>query len=406
MKLFFLLFIMMMSLNANPLQDAIDSAAPYATVRLSNGMYRGNIVIDKPLNIIGQSDHVIIKGSGEGRVITITADHVHLKNLTITNSGSRMENLDAAIFMDRVSHCNIQHCIITQSLYGIDMKMVTHSLITDNTITSKKNDISLRGDALKLWYSHHNLIYNNTINHVRDVTLTRSSDNNISGNTFLNSRYGLHLSLSHRNSIEKNTFRYNSVALMIMGAKDTNVTHNVLESSVGAAGIGMVIKGISNFHFSNNQVRYNAQGIYVDTKSTELGMQRYFINNDIAYNKEALHFHAIIKNNTIIDNRIYGNIDDIVRDSKVNPSHANIIEYNYWDRYAGFDSNGDNIGDTPHKVYLYADQLWQFNHKIKFFYAAPIMSLINFLTKVAPFIEPTLLLEDTKPIIKISTKKR
>jgi nitrous oxidase accessory protein len=388
-----------MSLYANPLQDAIDSAAPYDTIKLSNGTYSGNIIINKPLTIVGEGENVIIKGSDEGRVITIKSHHVHLNSLIITDSGSRMENLDAAIFMDQVSYCKIEHCHIKESLYGIDMKMVTHSVIRNNTITSKKNDISLRGDGLKLWYSHHNIIQNNTINNVRDVTLTRSSDNKIKNNTFLNNRYGLHLSLSHHNNIEKNTFKYNSVALMIMGAKDINVTNNIIESSIGAAGIGVVIKGVSNFHFKKNQVRYNAQGIYVDTKSTETGMQRYFINNDIAYNKEALHFHAIIKNNTITNNRVYGNIDDIVRDSKVNPSNSNVIEYNYWDRYAGFDKNGDNIGDTAHKVYLYADQLWQFNHKIKFFYASPIMSLINFLTNIAPFIEPTLLLEDTKPII-------
>jgi nitrous oxidase accessory protein NosD len=28
---------------------------------------------------------------------------------------------------------------------------------------------------------------------------------------------------------------------------------------------------------------------------------------------------------------------------------------NYWDEYAGFDRNGDGVGDLPYEVYAYAD---------------------------------------------------
>ncbi len=92
-------------------------------------------------------------------------------------------------------------------------------------------------------------------------------------------------------------------------------------------------------------------------------------------------------------------MDDVIKDKRASYTANNIIEYNYWDRYAGFDTNDDNIGDTTHKNFQYADQLWHYNHKVKFFYGSPIMSLINFLSKVAPFIEPIMLLEDTKPLV-------
>jgi nitrous oxidase accessory protein len=132
-------------------------------------------------------------------------------------------------------------------------------------------------------------------------------------------------------------------------------------------------------------------------------MQRYIKNNEISYNKEALHFHEAIKNNTIVNNKIFGNIEDVVKDVRgINPSNANIIQYNYWDRYAGFDRDGDNIGDTSYKVFQYADQLWHYNHKVKFFYASPVMTLMNFLSNLAPFVEPIMLLEDTKPILKVN----
>ncbi|MEN8147990.1 MAG: hypothetical protein ABFR02_10285 [Campylobacterota bacterium] len=28
-------------------------------------------------------------------------------------------------------------------------------------------------------------------------------------------------------------------------------------------------------------------------------------------------------------------------------TRRNVVEQNYWDRYSGFDKNGDNIGDRP-----------------------------------------------------------
>jgi len=381
--------IIVTNIYSNPLQDAIDKAPPYSTIKLSKGLYLGSIVIDKPLSIVAIDDAVIISGRSKGSVVTINSSDVKLHNLTIKDSGKRMENIDSAIVMKRVERCSITHCRLEDTLYGIDADMVKESNITDNYITSYHQDISMRGDALKIWYSHHNNIARNHIESSRDVTLTYSNDNTLRDNYFLNNRFGIHISHSSRNIVVGNQFRFNSVGVLLMGAKDTNLTSNHILSSKGAAGIGV------------NHINYNAKGIYIDSKAHEKGMQRYIISNIISHNKEAIHFHQAIQNNTIMHNNIYGNIDDIIKDTKGNITDLNTIEYNYWDRYEGFDRDGDHIGDTTHRVYQYVDQLWHYNHKIKFFYATPILSLVNFLTKLAPFIEPTLLLEDKKPLVNI-----
>ena len=185
-----------------------------------------------------------------------------------------------------------------------------------------------------------------------------------------------------------------------MGAKDIKVLANTIESSTGAAGIALVIKGVSNFLFANNSIRFNAKAIYIDDQDKSFGMKRHIVDNEISYNGEALHFHARIKDNNISNNKIFANIDDVVVNFEGDFEASNIVEYNYWDRYMGFDRDNDNIGDTPHKVYQYADQLWHYNNKVKFFYGSPIMSLLNFLANLAPFIEPNLIMEDSKPVFK------
>jgi nitrous oxidase accessory protein len=187
---------------------------------------------------------------------------------------------------------------------------------------------------------------------------------------------------------------------MVMGAKDMKVLHNTIKSSKGAAGIGVVINGVSNFRFEHNILKFNAKGIYIDGQEKEIGMKRYINHNEISYNGEAIHFHASIKDNTITHNKIFGNIDDVVKDIEGNFSPKNVVEYNYWDRYAGFDRDRDNIGDNSHQIYQYADQLWHYNNKVKFFYGSPVMSLMNFLSNLAPFVEPNLIMEDSKPIFQ------
>ena len=398
-KILLFSFTFIFTLDANILQETIDKSPAGSTLKLSPGIYSGKLIINKPMTIIGKEDGVVINGDGTGRVITINSSHVILTNLIVTGSGNRMENLDSAITMNNVKNCEISHCKLLDSLYGIDMNGVEHSIISDNYITSKKNEISMRGNALKRWYSSHNIIKNNTIERSRDITLTYASHNIIEDNTFLHNRFALHLSKSHQNRINNNTFKYNSVGILLMGVKDINVTDNLIQSSKGAAGIGVVADKVSNFLFENNQVKYNAKALYIDARRAEREYQRFIKNNQILYNGEALHFHSSIKNNVITHNFINGNMDDVVKDTRDGYTTHNLIEYNYWDRYAGFDRDGDNIGDTTHKNFQYADQLWHYDHKVKFFYGSPVMSLINFLSQLAPFIEPVMLLEDKKPLV-------
>ncbi len=399
-KPLFIFFFCISILDANPLQKAIDNAPSGATIKLSPSTYIGHITINKPLTILGTHDGVIIDGDGNSSVLTITSSNVTLKNLTIRNSGNKMYNLDSAIKIKSAKNIEINSCKILNSLYGIDMIMVEDSLISNNYISSKDNDIGLRGDALKVWYSHNNTFKENIIDKARDTTFTHSNNNIIINNNFINNRFALHIHQSDKNIVQNNNFKFNSVAVMIMDAQDTKILDNNILSSTGAAGIGVFVKEVSNFLLQNNRINYNAQGIYIDSKATEQKINRYIDNNIISYNKEAIHFHAIIKANSITNNKIYANIDDIVKSTKGLKTKINIIEYNYWSNYTGFDRDGDNIGDSTHKVYQYADQLWHYNHKIKFFYASPIMSLMNFLSQLAPFVEPILLLEDTKVVFK------
>jgi len=388
-------------LNANVLQDAIDKAPEGSILKLPAGVYKGSITINKPLTILGKEDGVIIDGEGSGTVIAIKSSYVTLKNIRVTNSGNMHHKLDAAITVADAKQCEISDCVIDNCLFGIDMQMVSNSIIQNNTITSKNVDLGLRGDGLRLWYSNDNIVKKNRLIRSRDMVVWYSHGNLIEENYGEHNRYSLHFMYAGKNIVKNNTYKYNSVGIFFMYSKDTIATGNVIKSSLGATGMGIGLKDVSNFTLKNNTILYNAQGLYIDRSPFEPDSHNWIEDNKILYNSEALHFHSLSENNIIKNNTMMGNIEDIVNDSRGSKTNENEIEGNYWDNYAGFDRDGDNVGDTPHKVYQYADQLWVYNPNVKFFYGSPVISLLNFLAELAPFTAPIFLLEDEKPKVRL-----
>ena len=388
-------------LSANLLQEAINNAPEGSILKLPKGVYKGSITINKPLSIIGKEDGVIIDGEGTGTVVHITSPYVTLKNLTITGSGDRHDLLDSGIKINNSKQSEISNCTIKDSLFGIDITMTSNSIFSNNYITSKDLELGVRGDGLRLWYSNDNIVSNNKLVKSRDMVIWYSHGNIVENNYGEQNRYSLHLMHAGKNIVKNNTYKLNSVGIFFMYTKDTIATGNIIQSSLGATGMGIGLKDVSNMTLKDNTVIYCAQGIYIDRSPYEPDTKNWLENNKILYNSEAIHFHSISENNVIKENTILGNIEDIINDSRGSKTDLNEIVGNYWDNYEGFDKDGDNIGDTPHKVYQYADQLWVYNSNVKFFYGSPVMALLNFLAKLAPFTQPIFLMSDKAPKLKM-----
>ena len=391
--------VLFVQLSANVLQDAIDNAPEGSILKLPAGVYSGNIKINKPITIIGKEDGVIIDGKEFGTVITIKSSFVTLKNLKIIGSGDRHEKVDAAISISEAKQCEISNCVIEDCLFGINMEMVNNSIVSNNHITSKKLTLGLRGDGLKLWYSNNNLIEKNSLIDSRDMVVWYSHGNEIVSNYGKGGRYSLHFMYAGKNLIKNNTYEMNSVGLFFMYSQDSIAIGNTIKSAQGATGMGIGMKDVSNFTIKDNTIIYCAQGLYIDRSPFEPDTHNYISGNKLLYNSEAVHFHSLCENNVIKNNTILGNIEDIINDSKNDKRNENEIVGNYWDNYEGFDNNDDGIGDTPHKVFKYADQMWIYNSDVKYFYGSPVISLLNFLAKLAPFTKPLFLMEDKQPKI-------
>lgn len=388
---------------SNMLQEAIDNAEAGSRLELPSGEYQGNIVIDKPLIIDGIDRSAKIIGEGRSTVITIKSSYVTLKNLTILNSGSEHEGLDAGVAVKEADHVTIDNCRIDDTLFGIDLQQVRHSKITRNWIRSKPYSLGLRGDAIRVWYSTDNNLSYNHVTHSRDFVVWYSHGNLISHNFGEYSRYSLHFMYAGRNDVYYNTYEHNSVGIFFMYSQDSIAVGNVVKSSLGTTGLGIGLKDASNFTLRGNTLIYCARGLYIDRSPFQPDQNNTIENNRILYNTEGVHFHSLSIANNFSGNVFKGNIDNVVDDDSVIP-HAvqNRWDGNYWDDYEGFDRDGDQIGDTPYNLYYYVDRMWMMNPNLRFFYASPLVSIMNFLAKLAPLSQPVKMLEDRHPVLSES----
>ncbi len=402
MKILSILFFLIIQLFAtNVLQEAINSAQEGSLLELPAGVYKGNIVIDKPLIIDGKNQKAIIEGDGNGTVVIITSPYVTLKNLTIRHSGAQHERVDAGVALKKAHHSKVVNCKILDSLFGIDLQEVSNSEISGNYITSKPFSLGMRGDAIRLWYSNDNVLKNNHITKSRDFVVWYSHGNLIEKNYGEYGRYSLHFMYTGKNIVKNNTFKHNSVGIFFMYSQDTIATGNVIENSIGTTGLGIGLKDATNYTIENNTMIYCARGLYIDRSPFQPDTHNYINNNKLLYNSEAVHFHSLSIANIFKNNIIKGNIENIINDSYNTKVEQNIWDGNYWDNYQGFDRNNDGIGDTPHVERYYADKMWFFNPSLKFFYGSPVIGIINFLAKLAPISEPVELAKDLHPKINI-----
>ena len=72
--------------NYTSIQAAIDNASSGNIVYIYNGTYFENIMINKTIEIIGESrDSTIIDGGGANEVVNVSANWVNITGFTITN---------------------------------------------------------------------------------------------------------------------------------------------------------------------------------------------------------------------------------------------------------------------------------------------------------------------------------
>ncbi|MCU7853163.1 MAG: nitrous oxide reductase family maturation protein NosD [Candidatus Thiodiazotropha sp. (ex Monitilora ramsayi)] len=376
-------------------QELVDSTESGGTLIPPAGTYTGPVTISQPISIDGQGQ-VIIDAGGKGSVIYLETDSATLKNLHLTNSGESHNDIDSGVQV-RGDFNVIKDNIIDNSLFGIDLQQSKNNIVRGNQISSKPLDLGVRGDAIRLWYSFDNKITDNVIRNSRDMVVWYSKDNLIARNDARGGRYSLHFMYAQYNEVVDNHYENNSVGIFVMYSDGVHIKNNYIAHATGATGMGIGFKETSDVEVTGNQVLYCATGLYLDVSPFQPDTINRIENNLIAYSGIGVLFLNDWTGNNLIGNSFKGNITQVAVSGGGKTANRNLWQANYWDDYEGFDLDKDQIGDKPYELFSYADRIWMDVPSARFFKGSPVLEVMDFLERLAPFSEPNMLVRDEKP---------
>ena len=379
---------------AQPLQPLIDQAINTTGVLvLAPGTYEGPVRIDASLIVDGRGA-AVVQGDGRGTVIRVMASDVVLRGLTIRGSGDSHDQIHSGIYVEGARN-RIEHNRLDDVLFGIVLQQSNDNRVLGNHVRSRGEDPADRGDGLRLWYSHSNRIEGNVFEHVRDITVTNSLRNRIVGNVIRDSRRAMNFLFSSRSLVEGNLAEHNATGIVVINSNGFILRNNRVLHAMHVSGAGIALKETTGALVEGNELVHCAVGLMADSSSHPIS--RVFLhNNRIAHNVTGINFYGERGGRIMIGNRFEHNLWNVTATNAGNPDAEAWIG-NVWDDYQGFDLDRDGIGDVPYELYLFADRIWMEAPETTFFRNSPLMEIVDFLERLAPFASPALVLRDPEP---------
>lgn len=374
-------------------QALVDGAPASGILVVPPGTYAGPAVIRRPLMVDG-GGKVVIQGDGRGTVLTLAASGAVVRGLVLRGSGHSHDQMDAGLLV--TGHANrIEANRIEGVLFGIVLQGANDNQVLANQVSSLGADSADRGDGLRLWNATGNLIEGNEFRQVRDLTITNSPRNRVLRNRVNDSRRALNFLFSGRSLVAGNRLERIEAGIVVINSDGFILRDNQVLHAMSAGGTGIALKETTAALVERNQIIHCAVGIYSDAPAHPTNRLVLHANR-VAHNITGVSFQGQRGGRIVVGNRFEHNLWNVASSNAGDPEQE-AWYLNSWDDYQGFDRNGDGIGDSPHDILEHADRIWQETPAARFFRNSPLLELVDFLERLAPFSHPTLVVRDRAP---------
>jgi nitrous oxidase accessory protein len=362
---------------------AVANAPAGATLVVPAGTYRVNLDIDRPLTLVAEGE-VVLDGGGRGTVVTITSPDVTVRGFHIRGSGGQIEeSAGVKVLADRAT---VAENTFEQVYVGVSVQGASDADIVDNRITGLGQVIAgaehadaavpetsppsapdpddphadhapgagpgAQAEGISLWNASRVLIRGNDISGVRDaVYLAYGTDVMIDTNRFTSSRYAVHSMVGTTVVIFGNTALGNVSGFVVMNSSDVTIGRNtVTDSRSPATGYGIMLKDVRDITVRENVLARNQVGLKAEGAMSESEDEAMVYANRFAANRVGIALFATA-DLAFGANAFDANLTQVLAlDAGV--GRQNVWSYrgagNAWSDYAGYDVNGDGIGDVPH----------------------------------------------------------
>lgn len=363
-------------------QQFIANAKEGDTVLVDEGIYEGNVVIDRSVALIGRNKPTI-RGNGSGSVVTITADSCTVRGFIIERSGRMLMDEDAGILV-KSNDNTIEENDLRDVLFGIYLLHAERNTVARNSIHGRKElDLGQRGSGIHIWNSNDNRFIGNVITDARDgFYIQYANRTHIEQNSVFDLRYGVHYMYADSNVFLNNTFANNIAGAAIMYSRDILIRRNRFVHNRGFSSFGMLFQDCHNSVVDSNIVADNVVGIFFESSTGNL-----FRHNLIAQNDAALQMFQNSTNNTFTENNFVDNLNLLLMVGKRTEAHWNKNgRGNYWSGYDGYDLDGNGIGDVPMKIQNVFHYLEGVNENIRLYLYSPASQALAAATNAFPIL--------------------
>ena len=365
------------------LREAIARAAPGDVLRLGPGLYRGGVVIDRPLSLLGRPG-AVIDAEGEGSVITVSAPDVVLRGLTLVNSGDSLAREDSGVFVDTEGdRVLIEDNRLSGNLIGVFLKGPEEARVQGNAIEGRSDlRMNERGNGVQLWNTPGSRVEGNDFRFGRDgIFVTTSRDNAFRDNRFRDLRFAVHYMYTDDSEVSGNVSRGNHAGYAIMFSHRLEIRGNLSE---GDRDHGLLFNYANSSRIEDNLVRGGAEKcvfIYNANKNV-------FRGNRFEGCGIGIHFTAGSERNEIAGNAF---VDNRTQVKYVGTRH---IEWsaghrgNYWSDNPAFDLDADGIADRPYRPNGLVDQILWRDPLAKLLLNSPAVQVLRWAQSEFPALHP------------------
>lgn len=375
------------------IQQTINKSLDGDTIIVHEGIYtEGNIVVDKSITLKG-INLPLLDGQKKYEILSVRANHVVIDGFKVQRSGHATLDDPGGIKVYDGEFVTIQNNVLDDNFFGIYLQYSKNCIIKNNTIISYGVEEQQIGNGIHCWKSDSLQIIGNKINGHRDGIYFEFVTNSVIWRNIStgNIRYGLHFMFSNNDAYITNVFRNNGAGVAVMYTKHVTMINNVFEENWGDAAYGLLLKDISDSYISGNRFVRNTSGIYME------GTNRIIVEkNSFLSNGWGMKIQASCMDNEIKTNNFIGNTFDVSTNGSL---VLNTFNFNYWDKYEGYDLNKDNIGDIPYHPLSLFSIIVEMNPPAMLLFRSFMISLLDKSEKILPSLTPDNFV-DTSPLIR------